>query len=80
MPELPSDLMDPEMAIVSQRQVFFTELNGFVPCNIYARNRLASGTNITGPAILEGMDSTVLVNPGWTGHIDKYGNCVMEPV
>jgi len=25
------------------------------------------------------MDSTVLINPGWTGQIDKYGNCIMEP-
>ena len=80
MPELPSGLMAPELAIASQRQVFFNETNGFVPCNIYDRDRLASGSIINGPAILEGMDSTVLINPGWTGHIDEYGNCIMEPI
>ena len=80
MPELPSGLMAPELAIASQRQVFFNETSGFVPCNIYDRDRLASGSIINGPAILEGMDSTVLINPGWTGHIDEYGNCIMEPI
>ena len=30
-------------------------------------------------AILEGMDSTVLINPGWAGQIDDYGNCIMSP-
>ena len=80
MPELPSDLMAPELAIASQRQVFFNESSGFVPCNIYDRDRLAPGSSINGPAILEGMDSTVLINPGWTGHIDNYGNCIMEPI
>ena len=52
----------------------------FVPCDIYDRDRLAPGSSINGPAILEGMDSTVLINPGWTGQIDKYGNCIMEPI
>ena len=80
MPELPSDLVPPELAIASHRQVFFNESSGFVPCSIYNRDRLASGSNINGPAILEGMDSTVLINPGWTGHIDNYGNCIMEPI
>ena len=38
------------------------------------------GANIVGPAILEGMDSTVLINPGWNGQIDEYGNCIMRPI
>jgi N-methylhydantoinase A len=80
MPERPGGLVAPEQAIASRRQVFFDESGGFVPCNIYDRDRLAPGSNINGPAILEGMDSTVLINPGWTGQIDKYGNCNMEPI
>ena len=80
MPERPGGLVSPEQAIASRRQVFFDESGGFVPCNIYDRDRLAPGSSINGPAILEGMDSTVLINPGWTGQIDKYGNCIMEPI
>ena len=85
MPRLPGGLDAPEDAIASQRQVYFNgasgeEAGGFVPCNIYDRDRLASGSGITGPAILEGMDSTVVINPGWAGQIDDYGNCIMRPV
>ena len=80
MPERQGGLVAPEQAIASRRQVFFDESGGFVPCDIYDRDRLAPGSSINGPAILEGMDSTVLINPGWTGQIDKYGNCIMEPI
>ena len=72
--------MAPEQAVASQRRVFFDESGGFITCNIYDRDRLAPGSSINGPAILEGMDSTVLINPSWTGQIDKYGNCIMEPI
>ncbi|MCI0788198.1 MAG: hydantoinase/oxoprolinase family protein, partial [Chloroflexi bacterium] len=79
MPRLSCGLDAPDKAIASQRQVFFDEAGGFVPCGVYDRDRLAPGNSIDGPAILEGMDSTVLINPGWTGKIDEYGNCIMEP-
>ena len=80
MPRRPGDLGDPENAIASTRPVFFDEAGGFVDCNIYDRDRLGPGSNIVGPAILEGMDSTVLINPGWNGQIDEYGNCIMRPI
>ena len=79
MPERPDGLVAPDQALASQRPVFFDESGGFVDCNIYHFDRLAPGSSINGPAVLEGMDSTVLINPGWTGQIDKYGNCIMEP-
>jgi len=80
MPLRPSGLVGPEQAIAGQRPVFFDEAGGFVDCKIYDRDLLASGSGIEGPAILEGMDSTVLINPGWTGQIDEYGNCIMQSI
>ena len=79
MPRRPSGLDSPEKAIASEREVFFDEAGGFVKTTIFHFDRLAPGSSIDGPAILEGMDSTVLINPGWTGQIDEYGNCIMEP-
>jgi N-methylhydantoinase A len=79
MPKRPDNLVAPEKAIASQRPVFFDEAGGFVDCNIFHFDRLAPGSSINGPAILEGMDSTVLINPGWAGKIDEYGNCIMRP-
>ena len=67
-------------ALLSQRPVYFDDTDGFVPCDIYDRARLAPGSTITGPAILENVDSTVVIDPGWQARIDDYGNCIMQPV
>ena len=68
-----------EKAILDRRQVYFDQGNGFVPCNIYSRDQLSLGASISGPAILEGMDSTVVINPGWTSLVDDCGNCIIRP-
>jgi N-methylhydantoinase A len=47
------------------RDVYFPE-GGFVPAAIARRDALAPGAVLSGPAIVEFMDSTVVVPPGWT--------------
>ena len=79
MPRLTDSSESPEKAILDRRQVYFDQSNGFVGCNIYSREQLAPGASIPGPAILEGMDSTVVINPGWATLVDDYGNCIMRP-
>ncbi|MEC9280692.1 MAG: hydantoinase/oxoprolinase family protein, partial [Chloroflexota bacterium] len=79
LPKKPGGTDFPEKAILDRRQVYFDESDGFVPCNIYRRDQLAPGASISGPAILEGMDSTVLINPGWAALVDDYGNCIIRP-
>lgn len=78
MPLLPDHEGEVASAIVDRRQVYFEETRDFVPCPIYRRERLGPEHSITGPAILEGMDSTVVINPGWESRIDQYGNCIMR--
>ncbi len=46
---------------------------------IYDRLALPVGTVIDGPAILEQADTTVLVEPGLTATVDRFGNTVIEP-
>lgn len=78
MPVLPSGAGDPADAVADRRRVYFDEVQDFVSCPIYRRERLHPGATIGGPAILEGMDSTVVINPGWETRIDRYGNCIMR--
>jgi len=78
MPALPEDGGDPADAVVDPRRVYFDESRDFIECPIYRRERLGPGASIVGPAILEGMDSTVVINPGWESRIDRYGNCIMH--
>ncbi len=46
---------------------------------IYDRLLLPIGTVIEGPAILTQPDTTVLIEPGLTGRVDRFGNTIIEP-
>ena len=74
------ELSSPAEAVTGQRMVYFDDVGGFVSCGIYDRARLAPGSAIDGPAILENVDSTVVVDPGWQARIDDYGNCIMQAI
>ena len=60
---LPSE--EAEGAGPARRDVFFPG-SGFVPTDIVRRERLACGDTRPGPLIVESMDSTVVIPPGWT--------------
>ena len=45
---------------------------------IYDRLALPVGAGIAGPAILEQPDTTVLVDPGLTATVDRFGNTIIE--
>ncbi len=59
------------------REVFFDK---FLKTSVYRREDLRSKDAICGPAIIEEMESTVLVPPGWTLTVDEYGNLILEVV
>ena len=78
MARLPGRLGGPAGALMGRRDVYFGD--GFVSCDIFDRASLAPGSAVEGPAILENVDSTVVIDPGWRATIDDYGNCVMRRV
>lgn len=63
-----------ERAVKGRREVYFAESGGFVDCRVYDRYGLRSEDVVNGPAILEEVDSTVVVHPGWGGEVDGFGN------
>ena len=46
---------------------------------IYDRLALPVDAVITGPAILEQPDTTVLIEPGLVGRVDRFGNTIIAP-
>lgn len=60
------------------RDVFFKEVDGFVPCPLYERSGLAAGDRLMGPFIVEQMDSTTVVPPGLACTVDTFGNLLIE--
>jgi N-methylhydantoinase A len=69
---------DASSAIVGSREVWLPEAGGWVRCPIYDRARLDAGNRITGPAIVEQMDATTVVLPGWTARVEPYLNLILD--
>lgn len=44
---------------------------------IYDRMRLPVGAEIAGPALLEQPDTTIFIDPGLTGRVDRFGNLIL---
>ncbi len=64
-------------AIEGARRVWLPEAGGFAECSIYDRERLGHGHCISGPAIIDQMDSTTLILPGQVATVDAYLNLVI---
>lgn len=45
---------------------------------VHMRNQLAEGATVTGPAIVEQEDTTILVLHGWHGSVDGVGNLIIR--
>ena len=56
----------------TMRQVWFPQI-GVVPCPVHRRDGLPARETLAGPAIIEAMDSTIVVPPGWIASVDSTG-------
>ncbi|MEM9429344.1 MAG: hydantoinase/oxoprolinase family protein [Pseudomonadota bacterium] len=75
--ELPSYEVRPQTPEAQgQREVWF----GGAPltASVYERSELGAGAAFTGPAIVEQLDSTVVVPPGAVATVDTYLNIVIK--
>ncbi len=59
-----------------QRRVFFDGV--WLQAPIYWRDKLPLNFEITGPAIVEQMDTTVLLEPGDVAKGDALGNMIIR--
>ena len=62
----------------SHRQAYFPETNGFADTPVYSRPSLGAGASIIGPAIIEEVESTVVIVPGSCASVDTHGNILVE--
>jgi N-methylhydantoinase A len=59
-------------AIKSKRQVWF-RASGADEATIYDRARMHAGLTALGPAVIESLESTILVPPGWRARMTEEG-------
>lgn len=69
---------DPAAARAGERPVYFRELGGFAPTPVYRREALAPGHVVPGPAVVEAVDTTVLLHPGQMARVDGWANLLLE--
>ena len=60
------------------RPVYFDEVKDFVETPVYERSNVAVGIPIEGPAIIEQIDTTVVVHPGQSAETDNFGNLLIS--
>ena len=63
---------------VSHRTVMFDEAPEPIMTPIYDRDRLNAGAVVEGPAIIEQLDSTILVPPGLKAEVDPWLTIAIE--
>jgi N-methylhydantoinase A len=63
--------------VKGERQTWFRE-TGFIATPVLAREALEPGATVAGPAIVEAVDTTVVVPPGWAGSVDVNGFLVIK--
>jgi N-methylhydantoinase A len=62
----------------SARSVRFDEVGDPVETPVYARSELPAGAQLDGPAVVEQLDSTTVVPPGWKAEVDEWLNIRMH--
>ena len=58
------------------RRVWFAR--GWLDTPSYRRSDIGAGAVIEGPAIVEQMDTTIVIEPGCTGEADNMGNLIVS--
>jgi N-methylhydantoinase A len=58
--------------VKAKRQVWFRE-TGLIDAAIYDRKRMPAGLELAGPVVIESLESTILVPPGWQATMDEHG-------
>ena len=78
--QLPAGDASPADALTASHEVVFSQDGkpARLASAFYRRDLLKAGNRISGPAIIEQLDSTVVINPGLTAEVDQYGTILIE--
>ncbi|MCC6471019.1 MAG: hydantoinase/oxoprolinase family protein [Alphaproteobacteria bacterium] len=84
-PALPLDALlpaegrarDVDGALVERRKVWFAE-GGWQETAVYRREKLPAGAAFEGPAIVEQLDCTIVIEPGDRVEADRFANLVVS--
>jgi len=67
-----------EQAKTGERKVFFGKEHGTLTTQIYTREHLEPGHKLSGPAIVEQLDTTTVIQPEQEANVDEYRNIIIR--
>jgi N-methylhydantoinase A len=75
----PMPVRDPHAVIAARtrREIFFPG-TGRIDCLCFDRSEMFADETVTGPAVIGGAESTIVVPPGWTVRSDRAGNIFLR--
>jgi len=76
--EYPTSAEDAGKYQKDTRKVFFEEADGFMAVPIYDGDAMQHGNVVKGPAIIEQKITTIVVPPGYSIEVGKYGDYIMN--
>lgn len=76
-PQLPEVEEGPRPVPGEVREVYFDR--EWINTPIFEREALGRGALIEGPTVVEQLDSTTVLPPGWVGVVDSLGTLMMRP-
>ncbi len=65
-------------AFKQERPVYFEEMGAFQTTPVYERTLLPIGEAVSGPAVIEQMDTTTVLYPGNVARVDSAGNLIVS--
>ena len=68
----------PKDAVRQPRDAYWGALGGFKQTPVFAFEGMHPGNQVSGPALIEAVDTTYVVEPGWRFSLDLYHNGVLE--
>ncbi len=61
-----------------ERKIVFDDIDGMINTPVLDAVSLSAGIRITGPAVIDGPTTTVLISPGDTLAVDERGNLIID--
>ena len=78
--KIPQGTGDISAAQIGEREVTFKvgDHPEHFATKVYDRSRFCAGDTIPGPAVINQMDTTIVIEPGCTGHVNDYGIIIID--
>ena len=79
---LPSEIAQTEIAhdavAFGEKSVWFEGARPKIPAQLFERENLKPGARFGGPGLVFQFDTTIVVPPGWSAHVDGWENLWLE--